>query len=125
METALDHVENHAADLVKHSATHRNLSWTIWRQVLDPEERAALALDLDDPPAGTLMGEPLPQGILPEPATNSGGEPGINGRNGKHAEAPRRLNAEVAAVPTSKRSPQPQVSSSAEFAGRRDAADQG
>jgi hypothetical protein len=56
IETALDHVENQAAQVAQHSSATAAAALDHLAQVLDPEERAALAADFAEP--GVPMAAP-------------------------------------------------------------------
>ena len=49
IETALDHVENQAAQVAQHSSATAAAALDHLAQVLDPDERAALAADFEEP----------------------------------------------------------------------------
>jgi hypothetical protein len=112
IETALEHVESRAAEVAHHSAAAASSAWDHLAQVLDPEEREALAADFAEPgiPVATprRRAEPAPaeaeiqipvfrNPAPPAPAVKS---PAVPAPASQPVESrPTRMEARPAAVP--------------------------
>jgi hypothetical protein len=63
VESALDHVEDQAASVVRQSVTASTFALDHLAQVLDPEERAALAAGFEDPGIPVATPRPAPRPV--------------------------------------------------------------